>query len=120
MSWKSCQTFSDGELEWEVDTLIAIVEGQEPISIPVDSLPEFDARRWVHLPARFKSVDVDWIMEHAQRILDADLHYPIIMTPEGEVADGMHRLAKARWMGLSEIKAVRLPDNYRDFAKGAK
>lgn len=109
--------FSDGELEWEVSTLIALTEGQEPVSISVDSL-FFDVRRWICPPQRICDVTVEWIMEHAQRILDADLHYPIILTPDGEVADGMHRLAKARWMGMAEINTVQLPDNYRDFATG--
>lgn len=110
------QIYTDGELSWEVGTLIRLTENSKSVLIPVDSLPEFDARRWIHLPPRFKNVTVEWIMDHAERILHADLHYPIILTPDGEVADGMHRLAKARWMGMTEINAVRLPDNYREYA----
>jgi hypothetical protein len=111
------QIYADGELSWEVSTLIGLTENSKPALIPVDALPGFDARRWLQLPPKFKNVTVEWIMNCATRILDADLYYPIILTPEGEIADGMHRLAKARWMGMTEINAVRLPDNYRDHAR---
>ena len=114
--FKSMQIFCDGELTWEVDTLINLINEQKPISVSVDSLPEFNPKSWINHPARFSSITVAWIMEHSERILNADLYYPIILTPDGQIADGIHRLAKARWLGLSHINAVILPDNYRDFA----
>jgi ParB-like chromosome segregation protein Spo0J len=40
------------------------------------------------------------------------------LTPEGEIVDGYHRLAKARLLGVREIAALRLPDNYREHAAG--
>jgi hypothetical protein len=116
--YESMQIFIDGELTWEVDTLINLVNGKESISVSVDSLPEFSPKSWINHPARFSSITVGWIMEHSQRILDADLYYPIILTPDGKIADGIHRLAKARWLGLSHINAVVLPNNYLNFAVG--
>lgn len=46
---------------------------------------------------------------HARRIMEADLEYPVILSPDGLVMDGMHRLAKAWILGKTEILAVRFP-----------
>lgn len=44
------------------------------------------------------------------RLVDAtDLAYPIILSPDGRVMDGMHRVAKALLQNQRRIMAVRLP-----------
>jgi hypothetical protein len=50
-------------------------------------------------------------MEHARRIYEADLSYPIIVSAEGRLMDGRHRLAKAVLFDLPEIAVVRFPRN---------
>jgi hypothetical protein len=51
-------------------------------------------------------------------ILEADLTYPILLSLDGNVMDGMHRVAKAILEGSTEIKAIHLPalgePNYRN------
>jgi hypothetical protein len=49
------------------------------------------------------------VAEHARNIYDVDFQFPIILSPSGEVLDGMHRLCKAFLEGLEEIDAVQLP-----------
>ncbi len=44
---------------------------------------------------------------HIQKVLDADLTYPIILDDEGYVMDGRHRIAKALLEGHESIKFVR-------------
>lgn len=44
---------------------------------------------------------------HMSRINSADLRYPMIIAPNGGVADGMHRLAKAKSRGKKSIRARR-------------
>jgi hypothetical protein len=41
--------------------------------------------------------------------MEAELDYPIIFAAEGCVIDGVHRIAKAYALGLTELKAVRFP-----------
>ncbi len=48
------------------------------------------------------------VVEHLQRIEAADLADPIILSPDGYVIDGMHRVAKAFLAGRASIPAVRL------------
>ena len=44
-------------------------------------------------------------------IRDADLTKPIILSAEGHVLDGLHRLAKCLLEGISEIPAQQFEDN---------
>src|SRR5215471_18539501 len=48
------------------------------------------------------------VAEHARTIYEVDFQFPIILSPSGEVLDGMHRLCKAFLQGLEEIDAVQL------------
>ena len=40
-------------------------------------------------------------------MLDCDLAFPIILSSDGRVMDGMHRVCKALLQNHTEIKAVR-------------
>ena len=44
---------------------------------------------------------------HAKRIYEADLSYPIILSADGRLMDGGHRLARAWLDGQVQIRAVR-------------
>ncbi|HSY20162.1 MAG TPA: hypothetical protein VK815_17585, partial [Candidatus Acidoferrales bacterium] len=48
------------------------------------------------------------IAHHARDIYEADLSYPIIISPDGEVLDGWHRICKAFLQGIEELPAVHL------------
>jgi hypothetical protein len=49
------------------------------------------------------------VAEHARDIYEVDFQFPIILSPSGEVLDGMHRLCKSLLLGLEQIDAVQLP-----------
>ena len=112
--WHHGQTFTDGDVTWDVGTLWNLVASQAPVEFPVAALPAFDARVWVD---RWKNVTPEWIIRHAQRIQQADLSCPILLTPDGEIADGWHRLAKARLEGRETLPALRLPEDYRNYGR---
>ena len=48
------------------------------------------------------------VAEHARDIYEAEFDYPIILSPDGVVLDGMHRLCKAWLIGMEEIEVVQL------------
>ena len=50
-------------------------------------------------------------MEHARLIDAADLSLPIILSSDGRVMDGMHRVAKAALLGHETIAAVQFATN---------
>jgi hypothetical protein len=60
------------------------------------------------------------VYEHCMRINAADLSYPIMLDANGIVLDGVHRLLKAKTLGLSTVLAVRFdsmpePDRVEDW-----
>lgn len=96
-------TFSNGTHIWSVSRLIELSAHLVPEEVLVDSFGELDSSTWWEddYPT------VREVVEHTRRILAADLNYPIIVSAEGMVMDGCHRLAKALLEGRSTIKQVQ-------------
>lgn len=42
-------------------------------------------------------------LHHFERVLDADMNYPIILSEENYILDGVHRLVKAKHLGWETI-----------------
>ncbi len=47
------------------------------------------------------------VVEHAGLMRDSDLNFPVILSSDGRVMDGMHRICKALLDGRETIAAVR-------------
>ncbi len=75
--------------------------------VPLDSIFEFDQVYWFDEEYR---PTCRAVVEHMQRIESADPGDPIILSPDGYVIDGMHRVAKAFLAGAASIRAVRLTE----------
>ena len=86
---------------WDVDRLVALTTDLEPQLVPVASIREIDEAYWGQ-PMTCREV-----AEHARFIDEADLGYPIILSSDGGVMDGMHRVLKALNRGATHIRAVR-------------
>jgi hypothetical protein len=65
--------------------------------VPVASIRELDEPYWGE-PMTCRNV-----AEHARLIEEADLGCPIILSSDGRVMDGMHRVLKALILGDSHI-----------------
>ena len=104
-----------GRYVWNVERLWPLAKHLTVISIPLENIPEFDQDCWFGdtTPPTCRAV-----AEHAKRIQEADLSYPILLSAEGHLIDGGHRIAKAWLLGMKEIQAVRFavdpdPDEVR-------
>lgn len=73
-------------------------------TIPISSIKEFNQNCWFF---SLEEATCKSVANHAKRIFEADLSYPIILSAEGILMDGGHRIAKAWINGLYEIKAVQ-------------
>jgi hypothetical protein len=94
----------EGRVFWSVRTLWRAAEGLPARSVRIAEIAEFDQDCWfgtAHAPT------CRAVAEHARRIQAADLSYPIILSSDGRLMDGGHRIAKAWLLGLEEIVAVR-------------
>lgn len=48
-----------------------------------------------------------FFLSHMQRVMDADLSYPIILSEEDYIFDGVHRLMKAKFLNMKTISCVK-------------
>lgn len=108
---KTEHTFSDGKHTWAVRDLWAVTSTLQArrvqlADIEADKL--LDSYVWTRDGEWTQALSVREILDHARRIEEADLEYPIILTPEGSVADGVHRIVKALRLGRTSIMAVWL------------
>ena len=87
---------------WELAATLPIKK------VRLDDLEGFDEIRWFGGPMNLRPT-CRTVAEHARDIFEADLNYPIILSPSGDVLDGMHRICKVYLQGLEEIDAVQLP-----------
>lgn len=51
------------------------------------------------------------LAEHMRLVEQTDLKYPIILSKDGKVMDGMHRVVKALLLGKKEINAVQFKED---------
>jgi hypothetical protein len=93
-----------GRAVWHTERLWQLVQDLPVRAIALSAIPEFDQDCWFrpHTPPTCRAV-----AQHARRIWDADLTYPIILSADGKLMDGGHRIAKAWLLGLATIEAVQ-------------
>jgi hypothetical protein len=85
------------------ERLWGLAEGLEVERVPIDAITEFDEDCWFGGSA----VTCRMVARHADRIQKADLSYPVILSADGRLMDGGHRIAKAWLNGQTTIAAVR-------------
>lgn len=71
--------------------------------VPIDVIREFDQDCWFG----GTPVTCRMVARHADRIQKADLSYPVILSADGRLMDGGHRIAKAWLTGTTTVDAVR-------------
>lgn len=92
-----------GRGNWWTDRLWSAAADLPVVSVPIDSIAEFDMDCWFH----GKGPTCRAVAEHARRINAADLSYPVILSADGGLMDGGHRIAKAYLLGERTIQARR-------------
>src|SRR5262245_30685139 len=92
-----------GLLAWDVDRLIALSRAFPRRSVGLSQIRELD-QEWAGDDERHT-----WraMLEHVRLIDEADLAYPIILSADGSVMDGMHRVMKASLQRRNAIEAVQ-------------
>lgn len=104
MAQKHSRLTSNGRYVWFTERLWQLAENLPVKTVALESIAEFDQNCWFdekHIPT------CRAVAAHAKRIYEADLAHPIILSAEGFLMNGGHRLAKAWLFGLEEIRAVQ-------------
>jgi len=86
---------------WDVDRLVRLSSHLPAELISVADIRELDEAYWGQ-PMTCRDV-----AEHARLIDEADFRFPIILSSNGRIMDGMHRVLKALIQGRLQIEAVR-------------
>ena len=89
-----------GLIAWDVDRLVALSKPLKPELVPIAEIREVNEAFWGSMTCRD-------VAEHARLINDCDLTHPIILSSDGRVMDGMHRVLKALMQGERHVRAVR-------------
>jgi hypothetical protein len=93
-----------GRNYWFTEKLWKASQGLPIRRVRIESIAEFDMDCWFqgrHTPS------CRAVAEHARRIQNTDLAYPVILAADGHLMDGGHRVAKAYLEGRGEIAAVQ-------------
>ena len=92
-----------GLLAWDVDRLISLTKHFPRVHVPLSEVQE------INEPFCSADESPSWqaMVEHIRLLEAADLSFAIILSADGRVMDGMHRVAKALLLGRITIEAVR-------------
>jgi hypothetical protein len=96
-----------GLLTWDIDRLVTLTKRFPRIHVPLTAIRELDEPFWSDGDTSTWRAAV----EHVGLIEAADLSFAIILSSDGRVMDGMHRVAKAVLLGRATIEAVKFTDD---------
>ena len=93
--------------QWNLDTIWELSNNLPKRKIKVSELWNNRYKKawcWQH---EGEELNNQFFLHHMERVLKADLSYPIILSEEKLIFDGVHRLVKARHLGLEYIECRR-------------
>lgn len=90
---------------WWTERLWTEVADLPVREVAIASIPEFDTDCWFD----GEGATCRAVAEHARCIFAADLAYPIILSAQGDLMDGGHRIAKAYLLGHPTVLARQFP-----------
>lgn len=104
MPQKHSRPVDGGRAFWYTERLWDLVRNFPTKPVEIKQISEFDQNCW------FGADDIPTcraVAEHARKITAADLKFPIILSSDGRLMDGGHRVCKAFLLGFDRIDAVQ-------------
>jgi hypothetical protein len=95
----------DGLHAWDVHRLIRLARGLPIQQVPLAAIRELDQNWWFEHDGALPTPRA--IVQHVRLMDAADLRWPVILSADGGVMDGMHRIAQALRLGHTHVAAVR-------------
>ncbi len=96
---------ANGLLAWDIDRLVELSKDVDPVDVPLSDIVELDETFWFDHAGQTPTCRR--VALHARLIAETDLAHPIILSSDGRVMDGMHRVCRALIEGRETIRAVR-------------
>lgn len=98
----------EGLCAWDIRKLIELSRHLAVVSIPLAEIRELDEPYWAGDGHRMTCREV---VEHARLMQECDLAHPVILSSDGRVMDGMHRICRALLERRDSIEAVRFSED---------
>jgi hypothetical protein len=95
----------EGLRAWSVHRLVGLSSALPIERVPLSTIRELDEVYWAG--EENQKLTCREIVDHARLMLESDLAFPVILSADGRVMDGMHRVCKALLQGLDHLNAVR-------------
>ena len=92
---------------WYIDDLIEQSRDLPVFEVNIHDLDELDRVAWYGDNSHHGRLTVRQVVEHMKRIEVVDLTCPIILSADGKLLDGFHRVAKAFRLGIDTLPAKR-------------
>ena len=83
---------------WLVESLLKVADKE----IEMVDVEQYANRGWFNIRT------VSELVSHTGRIDNVMLRIPVLLSPDGDVIDGRHRVAKAIMLGYKQIPARRI------------
>jgi len=99
--------FGDKVYKWDVPALQAAAADLPVHEVPVERF-DLNVDAWF---GEACSPTIAHVVHHMRYVLAADLNNPILLSAEGHVFDGLHRLAKCALEGVSMVKCRQFKEN---------
>lgn len=94
-------------LIWDVHRLVELTKRHPIQEVPLSRIRELDQNFWFETAVPTCRA----VALHAKLIQETDLEYPIILSADGGVMDGMHRVCKALLEDRTTISAVQFEED---------
>jgi hypothetical protein len=91
-----------GKSYWSVPRLVKLSENLPTILVSLDTL---------NIACTEYTANMRNIVMHMRSVLSADLELPILLSEDGEIFDGRHRIMLAIHLGNTHISAKRFQTN---------
>src|SRR6185437_10215759 len=94
---------------WDIDRLVELTKHLPRQRVPLASIREIDEPYWSNEGTT--QLTCRDVVEHARLMEECDFDHPVILSRDGRVMDGMHRICKALLLGHEDIEAVRFVED---------
>lgn len=99
----------NGTLIWDVHRLVKLSANLPAKEVKLEAIRELDEPFWFGNEESIPTCRA--IAEHTKLIEESDLEHPVILSQDGRVMDGMHRVVKALLKGHKRIKVIQFTDD---------
>lgn len=98
------QKNAHGLCAWDIDRLIGLSTSLPRRRVALQAIRELDEAYWFEHEV---APTCRAVVQHMSLIEEADLSHPVILSSDGRVMDGMHRVAEALLSGREHVEAVQ-------------